>query len=124
MSCNFYGQAVERRSDTARQLRLQLSMTGAVRQVREPRLTSADSLRRADGFRYAQVGRMLSPEERIENEHVDSSKLVYCLVRQLLGVGDVAQIANPVTVDGDGPVRDGDRHHVHIANAKAFPGGN
>src|SRR5216117_312416 len=124
MSCDFYGQPVVRRSDTTRQLRFQLSVTGAMGEVGEPGLTRADPLCRAHCFRYAQVSWMLGSEEGVQNEDIDTSKGLNRVVGKLLGVGDVSEVADTVPIYRDWPVRNGYRQNVHITNAKCLPGRN
>src|SRR5438309_11643227 len=118
MSGYFYGQAVERRSDTTRELRFQLGVAGAVGEMSEPGLTRTNLLCGCHCFRYAEVRRMLSPEERIQHENVNAAKCVHRFVGQLLGVGDVAQVRNAISVNRHRPVRDRDGKNIDVSNAK------
>ena len=124
MSVDLNGQPVECRSDTGRQLGLQFGVTGAVREMREPRLSRSDFLRRADSLGHAQVRRVWRSEKGVEDQDINASKRPNRVFRQLLGVGDVAEVADAIGVDSGGPVWNGDGRYIHISNAKSLAGRN
>ena len=124
MSVDLNGQPVECRSDTGRQLRLQFGVTSAVREMCEPRLSRSDFLRRADSLGHAQVRRVWRPEKGVEDQDINASKRPNRIVRQLLGVGDVAEVADTIGVDSGRPVWNGNGHHIHVSDAKRLAGRN
>ncbi len=95
-----YGQPVECRSDTARQLRLKLGVTRAVREMREPGLSRANLLRGTYSLRHAQMRRVRLAEQCVEDEDIDPAKGAHRIFRQLLRVGDVSKIADAVAING------------------------
>ena len=103
-----HGETVVCRSDTGRQLRLQLGVTGAMSQVCQPRLPRANLLRSAHRLRNAEVSRVRCAEERVQHENVDATKRAQRFLGELLGVGDVPECSNAVSVDGDWSVRNRD----------------
>src|SRR6266568_5332996 len=105
MSGYFNGQSVERRSDTTRQLCFELGVAGAMSQVGQPGLTRSNFLCGGHCLRYAQVRRMMSSEERVQNHHVNASKRIDGFVGKLLGIGDISQVPDAISVNRDGAVR-------------------
>jgi hypothetical protein len=116
------GEAIERRSDAGRKLRSQLRVSGAVGEVREPGLACADLLCHLDGLRDAEMSRMGFAKERVDYQNGYATKCAQRFVRQLLGVGYVSQVSNPVAVNRDRTVRNRDRHHLDIPNGEALAG--
>jgi hypothetical protein len=124
MSVDLNGQSVKCRSDTGRQLPFQFGVAGAVREMREPRLSRSDFLCRAHRLGHAQVRRVWRPEKGVEDQDVNASKRPNRIVRQLLGVGDVAEVADTIGVDSGGPMRNGDGRYIHVPNPKSLAGRN
>src|SRR5712675_50446 len=124
MSVDLNGQSVECRSDTGRQLRLQFGVTGAVCEMREPRLARSDSLCRTHRLGHAEVRRVRRAEKGVEDEHINAPKRPNRIFRQLLGIGDVAKVPDTIGVDGGGPVWNGDGRYIHVSNAKGLAGRN
>jgi len=124
MSVDLNGQSVECRSDTGRQLRLQFGVTGAVREMSEPSLPGTNFLRGGHGLGHAEVGRVRRPEKCVEHKDINASERPNRIVRQLLRVGDVAEVADTIGVDGSGPVRNGNRRNIDVADAKRLAGEN
>jgi hypothetical protein len=122
MSVDSNCQSVECRSDTGRQLRLQFGVTGAVREMREPRLSRSDFLCRTHGLGYAEVRRVWRPKKGVEDQDINASKRPNRIFRQLLGVSDVAEVADTIGIDSSGPVWNGDRRYIDISNAKGLAG--
>src|SRR6266550_4352278 len=96
-----YGKSVECRSDTARELRLKLGVTRAMREMREPGLSRANLLRGTHSFRHAQMRRVRLAEQSVEDEDIDPAKGTHRIIRQLLRIGDVSKIADAVAINGD-----------------------
>ena len=61
---------------------------------------------------------MLSSEERVQNEDVNPPKCAHCLVGKLFGIGDVSQVSDAVAKNRDRAVRDRDRQHIDVPDAK------
>src|SRR5687768_12624819 len=114
------GEPVECRSDTWRKLRLELGVTSAVREMREPGLACPDFLGGGDRFRDAQMCRMLRAKQRVEDEYADTSESAESLFGKHLGVGDVAEVSDAVPVHRDGAVRHHYRQHVEVSNPKTL----
>ena len=115
-------EAIERRSDAGWKLGLQLSVAGAVREMGEPGLARSDSAGRGDRFRDAEMGRMLRAKERVDHENAHAAEFAQSFLRKLLGVGDVSEFTDSVAVNRNRSVRNGDRHHLDIANWKTLAG--
>ena len=124
MSVDLNSQSVECRGNTARQLRLQFGVAGAVREVREPRLSRSDFLCRAHRLGHTEVRRVRRPEKRVEDQDINASKRPNHIFRQLLGVGDVTEVSDAIGVDSSGSMWNGDRSHIDISDAKRLAGGN
>ena len=86
------------------QLRSQLGVTGAMREMCEPRLSRADFFRGTHSLRHTEVRRVGRAEERVQHEDIDSTKSSHGILRQLFRVRDVAKIADTVSVNGGGAV--------------------
>src|SRR4051812_47390091 len=63
-------ETIKRRRDARRQLGLEIGVEVVVRQVRQIRPLGADQARRRDGFRNAEMRRMLGAEQRVQHERV------------------------------------------------------
>src|SRR5438874_525479 len=92
--------------------------------MREPCLPGANLLCRTNGLGHAEVRRMRRAEQSIEDEDIDAPKRAQRVFRELLGVRDVAQPADAVTVNGDWAVRHGYGHDLHVSDAKTLSGRN
>src|SRR3954471_5739245 len=124
MSVDFYSQSIERRSDTARELRNELGVAGTMGKMSKPGLPRADLLRRAHRFSDAEVRWMLGPEERVQNQNVDSPKCIDRFLRKLLCIGDVTETPDAITVHRHRSVRDFYRKYVNVANSECLSGGD
>ena len=124
MSVYLNSQPVKCRSDTGRQLRLQFGVTGAVREMREPRLSRSDSLCRTHSLGHAEVSRVWRTEKGVEDQDINASKCPNRIFRQLLGVGDVAEVADTIGVNGSGPVWNRDGRYLYISDTEGFAGRN
>lgn len=89
-------------------------------QVREPRLACADFLRDGHCFRNAEMRRVLRAKKGIEDEHTHTTERLERLFGKLLGVGDIAEITNPISVYGYRTMRHSHWHHLDISNREAF----
>jgi hypothetical protein len=63
---------------------------------------------------------MWRPEKGVEDQDINASKRPNRIFRQLLGVRDVAEVADTIGVDGSGPVWNGDRRYIHVSDAKGL----
>src|SRR6266403_4837317 len=115
-----YCESVECRSDTARQLRLKLGVTRAMREMREPGLSRANLLRGTYSLRHAQMRRVRLAEQSVEDEDIDPAKGARRIFRQLLGVGDVSKIADAVAINGDRAVWNGHWRDIHVSDPKGL----
>jgi len=67
---------------------------------------------------------MWRPEKGVEHQDINAPKGPNRIFGQLLGVGDVAKVADAIGVDGSGPVWNGDRLYLDVSNAKHLAGRN
>jgi len=67
---------------------------------------------------------VLGSEECVQYQHVDTVKRGHNFVGNFLGVGYVAEAADPVAVNGDRPVGNSDGQDIYIADAKSLSRGN
>ena len=122
MSVYLDSQPVECRSDTGRQLCLQFGVTGAVREMREPRLSRSDFLCRTHSLGHAEVSRVWSTEKGVEDQDINASKGPNRIFRELLGVGDVSEVADTISVNGSGPVWNRNGRYLYVSDAKGLAG--
>src|SRR5688500_16384960 len=114
------GQTIECRRETAWKLGLELSVAGAVGQMREPCLARPDLLRHGHRLGNAQVSWVLRAKERVEYENTYTPEGPQRRFGELFGVGDVAKVSDPISVHRDRTVWHKDWQYVDIANPKTF----
>lgn len=63
---------------------------------------------------------MRGAKERVEDEYAHPTEGAQGNFRELLGIGDIAEVSNPVPVHGDGSVRHDHRQYVDISNPETL----
>lgn len=120
ISVDLYSEAVERRSNAARKLPLELGVTGSMRKMCEIGSAGANFFGGGNRLGKTEVRWMGRAEERVQHQYANAMKCAQRFVRELLRVSDVAEVSDSVSVDGCGPVRNRHRQNIDITNPEAF----